>query len=160
MTETTETVEKPAIKTEASHKTIWGDKVISHGYTAVPNVMIRSQHRLGVNQTQMMILIQLLSYWFDKERVPFPSKKELADRLGLRPKTIQDNMKALETAGFVRREQIKTSYGDWGSNRYHLDGLVKRIKALEPDYEAEKEARKQAREAVELPKGKRQSAKK
>jgi DNA-binding transcriptional MocR family regulator len=119
--------------------------------------MVRAQHRLGVNPTQFCILIQLLEHWRTRERAPFPTKQQLADRIGVSQSTIQQNMQQLEKAGLVKRVKHKTASGDWGANTYHLDGLVARLEAIEPEFEEEKEQRKAARRRVETPKGKRQA---
>jgi predicted transcriptional regulator len=120
-------------------------------------IMVRAQHRLGVNPTQFCILIQLLEHWRTRERAPFPTKQQLADRIGVSQSTIQQNMQQLEKAGLVKRVKHKTASGDWGANTYHLDGLVARLEAIEPEFEEEKEQRKAARRRVETPKGKRQA---
>jgi DNA-binding MarR family transcriptional regulator len=65
--------------------------------------MVRAQHRLGVNPTQFCILIQLLEHWRTRERAPFPTKQQLADRIGVSQSTIQQNMQQLEKAGLVKR---------------------------------------------------------
>ena len=70
-------------------------------------------------------------------------------------KTIQINIRELETAGLVRRETRKTAAGDWNSNIYHLDGLVKRVREIEPEFAEEKKKRAEARKTVETPKGRR-----
>ncbi|MBH0619084.1 helix-turn-helix domain-containing protein, partial [Salmonella enterica] len=98
-------------------------------------------------------LIQLLDYWHEPTRKPFPSKKDLAKRMGVTDKTIQTNIRELEQAGYVQREQRKTSAGDWNTNIYHLDGLVAKIRALEPEFAAEKKQRKEAKAALQTPKG-------
>jgi hypothetical protein len=74
--------------------------------------------------------------------------------MGMSEKTIQTNMAALEKRGFIRRELRRTAAGDWDSNVYHLDGLVERVRGLEPDFAKEKAAREALREArknAELP---------
>jgi len=134
---------------------LWGKNVQQHGYAAIPSIMVRAQHRLGVNTTQFCILVQLLEYWRSPERAPFPTKQQLADRMGVKQSTIKANMAALEQAGLIKREQHKTSAGDWGANTYLLDGLVARIKALEPEFAEEKRKREAARRKVETPRGKR-----
>jgi Helix-turn-helix domain len=134
---------------------LWGKAVGGHGYAAIPTIMIRAQHRLGVNPTQFCILVQLLEYWRHPERAPFPTKKQLAGRIGLSDTAIQQNMRSLETAGLIRREQRKTSAGDWGANTYHLDGLVARIQKLAPEFAEEKKKKEVERRKVETPKGRR-----
>lgn len=137
---------------------LWGKEVRKHGYAAIPSIMIRSQHRLGVNPTQFSILIQLLEYWRTPERAPFPTKQQLADRIGVQQSTIKANMAELEKAGLIRRVQHKTASGDWGANTYHLDGLVAKIRSLEPEFAEEKRSRAEGRKRVETPRGKRQAS--
>ena len=140
----------------SSTEQIWSKEVTRHGYTGVPSILIRAQSRLGINATQMNIILQLLDYWVEPSRKPFPSKKELASRIGVKSgKTIQINIRELETAGLVRRETRKTAAGDWNSNIYHLDGLVKRVREMEPEFAEEKKKRAEARKTVETPKGRR-----
>jgi predicted transcriptional regulator len=112
---------------------------------------MRGQKRLGISTTQFNIIAQLMSYWFDPARPPFPSKRDLAQRMGITEQTLRINIKALEEAGLVQREQWKTAAGDYGSNRYHLDGLVNALKKLEPDFDEERKERKEAKNLTEKP---------
>lgn len=145
-------------KKPSSTERIWGKSVYGHGYTGIPSILIQGQRRLGITPTQMNIIIQLLDYWREPSRKPFPTKKELADRLGLTDKTIQNNIRALEKAGLIRREQRRTAAGDWNSNIYHLDGLVQRVQALEPAFAEARRKRKEAKANAETPAGRRAKA--
>lgn len=149
---------KPAGKVASSTERIWGRAVYGHGYTGVPSILIQAQRRLGINPTQMNIIVQLLDYWHEPSRKPFPSKKDLATRLDVTLKTIQNNIRAMEQQGLIQREQRKTAAGDWNSNIYHLDGLVAKVQALEPEFAVEKEKRRAARAALMTPKGLRRTA--
>lgn len=144
---------KQGAKKPSSTERIWGKAVYGHGYAGIPSVLIQAQRRLGINPTQMNIIIQLLDYWHEPTRKPFPSKRELAQRMDVTEKTIQNNIRALEQAGYVKREQRKTAAGDWNTNIYHLDGLVAKIRAIEPEFAAEKRKRKEAKAALQTPKG-------
>ena len=144
-------------KTASSQKRIWGETILRHGYTGIPVVLIKAQRRLGITPLQMNIIIQLLSYWHDPDRPPFPSKKELADRIGVTSKTIQNNIRALENVDLIKREQRKTASGDWKSNIYHLDGLVEQIRKIEPDFAKAKETSRNALRRAETPVGRRKS---
>jgi predicted transcriptional regulator len=117
--------------------------------------MIQGQRRLGVTPLQMNILIQLLDYLYDPTRHPFPRKSEIAHRMGVTPKTIQTNVRALEKAGLIKREIRKKASGDYDSNIYHLDGLITRVQGLEPEFRELKEQRRRARRQVEMPRGRR-----
>ena len=48
--------------TKSSTERIFGTKVISHGYTDVPNIFLRGQKRLGISASQFNIIAKLLSY--------------------------------------------------------------------------------------------------
>lgn len=136
---------------KSSTERIFGAKVYSHGYTGVPNILLRAQNRLGINSTQLTIIVQLLSYYYDPLRPPFPTKRELAKRIGITEQTLRINIKALEDAGLVTREQWKTAAGDYGSNRYHFTGLINKLKKLEPDFEEERIEKEQSRKLTETP---------
>ncbi|WP_299211278.1 helix-turn-helix domain-containing protein [uncultured Tateyamaria sp.] len=136
---------------KSSTEKISGPKVLSHGYTAVPNILMRAQSRLGINTTQFNIIVQLLSYWMRPDNPPFRSKKDLANRMGITPATVRINIKALEDAGLIEREQQITAHGDYGSNIYRLNGLVEKLKSLVPDFDDEREERRAAREKTETP---------
>ena len=144
-------------KAAASQDKIWGKAVISNGYAGIPSILIQAQARLGLTPMQFNILVQLLDYYRDPGRAPFPSRAELGRRIGVGPKTIQTNIRQLEQAGLVRREQRKTAAGDWGSNVYHLDGLVERVRKLEPEFTQARKDREAARLRVSTPVGLRQS---
>lgn len=146
---------KTSAKGASSQERIWGKAVVRHGYAGIPSILIQAQSRLGITPLQMNIIIQLLDYWRDPDRRPFPSKKDLAGRINVTDKTIQNNIRALEKAGLIRRELRRTAAGDWNSNIYHLDGLVERIRKIEPDFAEAKEKRKEARRRAETPAGRR-----
>lgn len=148
---------KATPRSPSSSEQIWGEPVMANGYAAIPSILIRAQSRLGINTTQFNILVQLLEYWRSPERRPFPRKREIAGRMGLSEKTVQLNIRQLEKAALVRREQRKTTAGDWGSNVYHLDGLVERVKKLEPEFTEERSKRAEERKRLETPKGRRTS---
>jgi hypothetical protein len=146
---------KAATKKASSTERIWGKAVYSHGYAGIPSLLIQAQRRLGISPIQMNIIIQLLDYWHEPTRKPFPTKRELANRIAVTDKTIQNNMRKLEKTGLIRREMRKTAAGDWNSNIYHLDGLIAKVQALEPEFAAEKKKKREARAALETPKGMR-----
>ncbi|KLK92842.1 hypothetical protein AA309_12000 [Microvirga vignae] len=137
----------------SSVEKIWGRPVVSLGYAAIPSILIQAQKRIGITPTQMNIIVQLLDYWHEPSRRPFPPKREIAKRIGITEKTVQNNIRALEKAGLIRREIRKTAAGDYNTNVYHLDGLVSKVQALEPDFAEARRKRAEARTAAETPAG-------
>lgn len=91
---------RPSKATQASEKK-WGKNVMKLGFSIIPSLLLRAQQRLGLNPTQLAILMQLADYWWDEERKPYPSKQALSDRLGLSPRQIQRYIAELEQAGLA-----------------------------------------------------------
>jgi len=67
----------------------WGKPVIDLGFSIVPSLILRAQQRLGLNPTQLAVLLQLMDYWWNTARKPYPSKQALSERLGLSTRTVQ-----------------------------------------------------------------------
>ena len=118
---------------QASEKK-WGKKVIALGFCIVPSLLLRAQNRLGLNPTQLAVLMQLCDFWWERERKPYPGKAVLAERLGLSSRQVQRHIADLETAGFVKRVERRARHGGKLTNMYDLDGLVARLKKLEPEF--------------------------
>ena len=126
----------------------WGEDVIALGFCIVPSLLLRAQNRLGLNPTQLAVLMQLCDFWWERERKPYPSKAVLAERLGLSPRQVQRHIADLETAGLVERVERRAPHGGKLTNVYDLGGLVKRLKKLEPDFRKVEEDARKARRAV------------
>ena len=126
-------IRPPAVASQASDKK-WGRSVMKLGFSIVPSLLLRAQQRLGLNPTQLAILLQLADYWWDQDRKPYPSKNRLSERLGLRPRQIQRYIAELEAAGLVKRIERRAVHRGKLSNEYDLNGLVERLKKLEPEF--------------------------
>jgi DNA-binding transcriptional regulator YhcF (GntR family) len=114
---------------------MWGKSVVDYGYVALPRLLLEGQRRLGLNSTQMMILIQLANLWWDPGKNPWPSKARLANSLGLSPRQVQRIIGELEQGGFVaRRERFRANTMGQTSNEFDLSGLVAKLNALEPEF--------------------------
>jgi len=134
----------------SSTEVIWGKAVLSHGYTAIPSILVQAQVRLGLNPVKMNIIVQLLDYWRNPDRRPFPSKRELAERIDVTIKTIQNNIRALERAKLIERIPRYTRHGDPDSNIYSLDGLVKRVQEeIEPAFADLRKKKQEERRRVQ-----------
>lgn len=121
----------------------WGKEVMKVGFCLIPSLLLRCQQRLGLNPTQLAVLLQLADFWWDAGRKPYPSKQTLSDRLGLSPRQIQRYTAELEKAGLLTR--LVRSADDNGklSNEYDLSGLVKKLQELAPEILKANEDKKQ-----------------
>jgi DNA-binding MarR family transcriptional regulator len=125
------------------------------GYSMIPSLLFKAQQRLGINPTQLAIIVQLADYWWDADRKPYPSKKTLSERLGISPRQIQRHIAELEDAGLLRRIQRTGSHRGKLSNEYDLSGLVARLAKLEPEFRETEEEVKSLRRQVKRRGGRR-----
>lgn len=125
---------RPSKKAAQASEKKWGKEVMNLGFSIIPSLLLRAQQRLGLNPTQLAVLLQLADYWWDEGRKPYPSKRALSERLGLCTRQIQRYIAELETAGLVTRIERRAAHKGKQSNYYDLSGLVERLKALEPEF--------------------------
>ena len=119
---------KPAAKSatteeKALHKK-WGAAVIAEGYTVLPNVILQNQKSLGLTHMDVLVLICLLSHWWDKDDLPRPAKTSIARTLDVDPRTVQRSIAKMEGQGYIQRKERRAGVGDNLPNFYDLSGLV------------------------------------
>lgn len=128
---------------------MWGKAVIDYGYVALPRLLFDAQTRLGLNATQMLILLQLANMWWDPGKNPWPSKDKLAKSLGLSSRQVQRILGDLEAAGFIsRKARFRANGKGQTSNEFDLTGLVHKLKALEPEFAKARKSISEIREKV------------
>jgi predicted transcriptional regulator len=109
----------------------WGVAVMAHGYCVLPSLLLQAQSRLAVSAQEMMVLLHLVEHWWTAQGEVFPSKKVIAERVGLSTKQVQRHLARLEESKLVRRIDRYKAGGGRTSNRYDLSGLVAKMKAIE-----------------------------
>jgi predicted transcriptional regulator len=123
----------PKEETKRGLEKRWSKEVLEPGFTFVPSVILRAQARLHIDATELAVLLHLIDHWWEDDTMPFPSKKRLAERLGVSDKTVQRAMKRLEDEGLIKREPRTHASGGQASNRYDLSPLVEKLKPIARD---------------------------
>ncbi|MDX6018601.1 helix-turn-helix domain-containing protein [Shewanella indica] len=120
----------PAQKLKAlEHK--WGKATLDvAGWTAIPNLLLERQQALGIDAVKLNILLVLLKHWWEKTKMPWPSKATIGEIVGRDKSTVQKHLKEMETRGLVKRKSRYQSAGGQTSNEYDLTGLITQLKAL------------------------------
>ncbi len=131
----------------------WGKSVIDAGWVAFPSVFLQRQQALGLDPLDVNILLQLADHWWERDNLPFPSKKTLADRIGVKPRTIQGHIARMESAGFVRRIERRHRNGGNKTNRYSFDGLIREAEPFAQEVLKEREKRKHEKSTRDTRKG-------
>lgn len=120
----------------------WGKETMEANYTVLPSALLRGQARLGINATELAVLVHLIDHWWKADEMPWPSKRTLAERLRVGEKTIQRAIAHLEEEGLMKRNPRFNKTGARTSNEYDLKPLVERLKPIAQDQvHAAKEAR-------------------
>lgn len=128
----------------------WGADVIAEGWSGVPSILFRFQRRLGLNNNHVVILLHLLDHWIGANGEIRPEVKTLAKRMDMSVSRTRFLISELENLGFLKREDRYENKKQL-ANRYHLNGLVEKLKAFGPelkdarDFKARQEARKNPR---------------
>lgn len=120
-----------AAKRQSERK--WGVEVMAQGFCILPALLFRAQKRLGLSAVQLAVVVQLAEFWWDDDKIPWPKKETIGQRLGLGEKQIQRHARALEERGYVQRQRRVTRHGQT-SNGYDLSGLVAKLKDLAPEF--------------------------
>ncbi len=95
----------------------YGTAALADGYAAIPRIVIRHRHALGITASEWDYLCELWSYWHATEG-PCPGVETLARGLGVDQSTIRRHRASLEQKGFLRVTL------DGAHNRYDLSPLI------------------------------------
>jgi predicted transcriptional regulator len=131
-------------KTSRSHEAKWGKPNIDAGWTCIPNILVRRQKTLGLDALDLNILLHLLTYWWEDDNHPHPSKETLAKAIGVSASTIQRRIRAMEQGGLLQRIQRRKADDRSETNLYDLTPLRE---ILEPHAELELKERKASHKA-------------
>lgn len=131
-------------KTNRTNVEKWGKANIDAGWTCIPNILIRRQRTLGLTALDLNILLHLLSFWWEDENLPHPSKETLAKAIGVTASTIQRRIRQMEGGGLLRRIERRRAKDRSETNLYDLTPLRS---ILEPHAELELRERKASQKA-------------
>ncbi|KQY99993.1 hypothetical protein ASD45_03645 [Pseudolabrys sp. Root1462] len=127
----------------------WSPQVLKFGYTALPNLLLRAQAKLGITPTQFNVLAQLVEHWWDADKYPFPAKDTIARRIGKSPRQVQRYITELETAGYVKRIERFSGRKSQINNGYSFAGLIKKLKSIEPEFTKAADLKRQKAKKLE-----------
>jgi hypothetical protein len=103
--------------------------VLKQGFTAVPNALLRHQARLGLTATELVVLLQIWSYWWEEPVLPYPSVSTLGSAMGGGERQIRHLLSGLARRGLIRILPRHSAAGAQVSNAYDLGPLLDRLSA-------------------------------
>lgn len=102
----------------------WGGPVMECGHTTVPSLLLKHQSELKLDPLAMCVVLQLAEHWWKAEKLPFPTKKTIAKRIGVDPRTVQRAVTRLVDKGVIKRIGRTDSHNGRRSNAYDLRPLA------------------------------------
>lgn len=104
----------------------WGENVVKRGFSQIPFYLLHINKFLDqkLSSLQLLILIQLVSNWWEKETNPFPSMSNIAERCGVSERQIQRSIDDLVKRKIIEKVKISTDRGVVKRNTYNMSGLV------------------------------------
>lgn len=135
MTNADTQLEGPAVThSPTSPKTKWGKAVTGgrNGFQVLPDVLVRNQGHLGLSSTEMVVLVNILMHWWEREpeKMPHPRAEQIAKRIGTSTRTVQRCIDSLCSAGLL--EWMPTERGENGLSVRRLDvrRLVQKLQEI------------------------------
>jgi len=118
---------KPEIAAQKANEEKWTKPLMDAGWTAIPSIILEKQHALGLDAIDMNIISHLTIYWWKKGNLPHPSVATIANAIGVKPRTVQKHIKAMEALGFLKRIERRREGLSNATNLYSLEGLIKAV---------------------------------
>ena len=120
-----------------SIKDKWGEKISGRGFAQVPNYLLFLNQFLDEDEElsplELLLLIQLVGVWWEKDKLPFPSMRTLAGRCGTSERQVQRAVSRLEKLSLLKRTK-RRERGLIASNAYDLSPLVEMLEVVSKAY--------------------------
>jgi DNA-binding transcriptional regulator YhcF (GntR family) len=118
-------VEEKAVGKAQKIAELWGRDVVAPGFAALPSIILEKQSALGLEPIDINIIMQIVKHWRQKDNLPFPSKRRIADAIGIHSRTVQRRISAMVHAGFIKRVERRNTMKGTMSTSYDFSGLIK-----------------------------------
>lgn len=106
----------------------WGEAVAGRGFAQVPNYLLLLNQFLDeerrLSPAELLVLIELVGAWWERDEMPFPALKTLATRCGISDRQAQRAVSRLEAIHLIKRVKRKKT-GMIASNAYDMTPLVR-----------------------------------
>jgi|SRR5208283_717877 len=119
---------KPVRNNGDSGSKKWGVAAMG-GFQPVPHVLLMKQRELDLDSLDMVVLLNLTSYWWFRNQPPFLRTDLIASRAGVTSRTIQRVIRKLQVKGYVRREKWTDAKGDTRPAIF-FEGLIRKLEDL------------------------------
>jgi hypothetical protein len=120
----------------------WTAPLMQAGWTLIPSVILERQQALGLDAVDMNIIMHLARHWWYSDNPPHPSKRAIAECVGIDESNVRRRIAAMEKAGLIQRQPRFGKDSRQESNEYHFDGLIKEATPYAEEALAQQEQRR------------------
>jgi len=99
---------------------------LSEGAVSIPSLLLQSYADLGLDETDMMLLIHLIAFK-EKEQNDFPTIEELQARMGASPERVIESIQKLLGEGWMTIDEHIDPATDIQYERYNLTGVFEKL---------------------------------
>ena len=99
------------------------------GFTAVPDVLIRSQGQLNLSSTEMVVLLNILLHWWREDEWPYPRISTIGERMGTSRRTVERAIRSLQEKGLVVHQRSQVMENGPAARRFDLSGLIDALRS-------------------------------
>lgn len=133
----------PKKRSSSEQEKKWSRKLMDAGYVTFPEVLLERQMDLGIDSVDLNIILHIVRHWWTKDRLPFPSKRTIAKRIGCSESTVQKHIAKLEKSGLINRNsRYDIIDGGQKSNFYDFQNLINKATAYAEEMIKEKKSKK------------------
>ena len=106
----------------------WGLSLLSEGWTTIPNELLFHQKDLDLSNSEMMLMIHILSFMHHPMAPAFPSIETLANRINQHPRTVQRTIDRLIKKRVLKKTVRSKHKNDKGmTNLYSIEPLLQNL---------------------------------
>ncbi|CAG9435230.1 helix-turn-helix domain-containing protein [Providencia alcalifaciens] len=107
---------------------IWGRTILGSGWASVPNELLKNQNKLELSNSELVLLIHLISFMHHGDSKIYPSIELLSNRMSQDRRTIQRTINRLVSKKIIRKKVRSASEVDKGlTNIYDLSPLMLKL---------------------------------
>lgn len=106
----------------------WGE-ALNDGFLLIPVVLLRKQKVLGLDSSEIVVLLNLLASWWNVQDMPYIQTSTIAARMGVSRRTVQRQIESLEKKGLIKRVWgVRQTEDSRAGAQYDLTGIVAVLK--------------------------------
>lgn len=136
-------VDRAEVEALRRNEAKWTKPLIDAGWNAIPSIIIEKQEALGLDAIDMNIVIHLSNYWWHADNLPCPSVATIAKAIGVKPRTVQKRVKALNDLKLLTRTERRQTRRGSDTNLYSFEGLINAALPYAQEKLADRAKRKQ-----------------